>query len=100
MEQSLGNEFKVNIAKCVVIHCSRSTTSQYNYDINHQPLNITDQHPYIGVTVHKSMSWAFHINTVVLKASRTLNLIKRNLHTCSKEVKETAYLTLIRPCLE
>ena len=37
---------------------------------------------------------------IVLKASRTLNFIKQNLHMCPKEVKETAYLTLVRPCLE
>ena len=46
------------------------------------------------------MSWASHITTVVHKASKTLNLIKQGLHMCSKEVKETAYLTLIRKCLE
>ena len=62
--------------------------------------NVTDQHPYLGVTIHKSMSWASHINTIVLKASRTLNFIKRNLYRCSKEVKETAYLALVRPFLE
>ena len=88
-------QMKVNITKCAVIHCSRSSTSQYSYNINHQPLNVTDQHPYLGVTIHKSMSWASHINTIALKASRTLNFIKR-----SKEVKETAYLTFVRPCLE
>ena len=95
-------QMKVNITKCAVIHCSRSRSStlQYTYNINHQPLNVTDQHPYLGVTIHKSMSWASHINTIVLKASRTLNFIKRNLYRCSKKVKETAYLTLVRPCLE
>ena len=36
----------------------------------------------------------------LLKASRTLNFIKRTLYRCSKEVKETAYLTLVRPFLE
>ena len=82
------------------IHCSRLPTLQYSYNINHQPLNVTDQHLYLGVTIHKSMSWASHINTIVLKASKTLNFIKRNLYMCSKEVKETAYLTLVRPCLE
>ena len=70
--------------------------------MNHQPLNIIDQHPYLGVTIHKSMSWASHINTIVLKASRTSNFIKRIfiIIRYSKEVKETAYLTLVRPCLE
>ena len=66
--------------------CSRSTTSQYNYNINYQPLNTTDQHPYLGVTINKFMSWASHINTIVLKASTTLNFIKQNLHVSSKEV--------------
>ena len=94
-------QMKGNITtKCAVIHCSRSTTSQYNYNINHQPLDITDLHPYLGVTIHKSMSWTSHINAIVLKASRTLNFIKRHLHMCPKEVKETAYLTLVRPCFE
>ena len=46
------------------------------------------------------MSWASHINAIVHKASRTLNFIKRNLYLCTKEVKEIAYLTLVRPCLE
>ena len=93
-------QMEVNITKCAVIHCSRSSTLQYSYNINHQPLNVTDQHPYLGVIFHKSMSWASHINTIVLKASRTLNFIKQNLYMCSKEVKEIAYLTLVRPCLE
>ena len=46
------------------------------------------------------MSWASHINTILLEASRILSFINQNLYMCSKEVKETAYLTLIRPCLE
>ena len=54
----------------------------------------------LGVIIHKSMSWASHINAIVHKASRTLNFIKQNLYMCTKEVKETTYLTLIRPCLE
>ena len=71
-----------------------------DYNINHQPLNLTDQHPYLGVIIHKSMSWVSHINAIVHKASRTLNFIKRNLYMCTKEVKETAYLILVRLCLE
>ena len=63
-------QMKGNITKCAVIHCSRSTTSQYNYNINHQPLNITDQHPYLGVTIHKSMSWTSHIKISVFTARK------------------------------
>ena len=91
---------KMNITKYAVIHCSRSSTLQYSYNINHQPLNVTDQHPDLGVTIHKSMSHGHHNYINTIKASKTLNFINQNLYMCSKEVKEAAYLTLVRPCLE
>ena len=34
------------------------------------------------------------------KANRVLGLLKINLYFCSKEVKETAYLSFVRPILE
>jgi hypothetical protein len=33
------------------------------------------------------------------KTNRVLVLLKRNLYFCSKEVKETAYLSFVRPIL-
>ena len=41
-----------------------------------------------------------HISDIVTKASRTLNIIKRNFSKCSSQVKESAYLTMIKPQLE
>ena len=43
---------KVSITKFAVIHCNRSSTLQYKYNINHQPLNVTDQHPYLGSQIY------------------------------------------------
>ena len=34
------------------------------------------------------------------KASRTLNFLKRNLSNTSRQVKESAYLAMVRPQLE
>ena len=64
------------------------------YYIHEHPLNITDQHDYLGVRLHSSMTWSHH------KAIKVLNLIKRTLHKCTKEVNETAYFTLVRPILQ
>ena len=44
--------------------------------------------------------WYYHINSIVNKASRTLNFLKRNLSSCSQIVKESAYFTIVRPILE
>ena len=41
-----------------------------------------------------------HISEIVTKASRTFKFIKHNLRKCSSQVKESAYLTTIRPQLE
>ena len=37
---------------------------------------------------------------IVTKASRTLNFIRHNLSKCSSQVKEPAYLMMVRPQVE
>ena len=41
-----------------------------------------------------------HINNITSSAYRSLGFIKRNLYSCSKPIKQTAYLALVRPRLE
>ena len=50
--------------------------------------------------MNKSMSWSGHIQEIINKANKTLNLVKRILPQCTSSVKETAYITLVRPILE
>ena len=61
---------------------------------------VSDQHTYLGVIIHKSLSWSPHISDIITKASKTLNFITRNLSKRSSQVKESAYLTMVRPQLE
>ena len=46
------------------------------------------------------MLFSSHINNIISKASCVLNLIRRNLSKCSKEIKNIAYLSLVRPILQ
>ena len=90
-----------NVSKCTVIRGTRSLTPfTHDYILNNCTLNVSDQRTYLGVIVHKSLSWSPHILDIITKASRTLNFIKRNLSKCSSQVKESAYLTVVRPQLE
>jgi len=50
--------------------------------------------------LNKTMSFTTHINTTISKASKTLNFVKRNLSSCLKSTKESAYLSLVRSTLE
>ena len=59
-----------------------------------------DMYKYLGIQLNNTLSWNTHIITIVNKATRMLNFIKRNLSKCSDTIKSTAYATLVRPILE
>ena len=46
------------------------------------------------------MRWNTHVSNVCTKANRTLGFLRRNLYSCSQEVKEAAYKGLVRPVLD
>ena len=70
------------------------------YILNDYTINVSDQHTYLGVIIRKSLSWSPHISDIITKVSRTLNFIKCNLSKCVSQVKESAYLMIVRPQLE
>ena len=97
--QSWQMQFNVN--KCVTLRCDRSSQpSSFTYFLDSVPLSCVTKHTYLGVLLTSSMSFSPHINNIVAKASKMLNFIRRNLSKCTKDVKSTAYLSLVRPILE
>ena len=72
----------------------------HDYILNSQIIEVAEQHSYLGIMLNKSLSWSSHISTISSKATRTLNFLKRNLSNCSRKVKESAYLTMVRPQME
>ena len=94
-------QMKFNVSKCVLICCSRSPNLfQYNYQLYDHILDVRDEHLYLGVLSHKSLSWSNHIAKTTAKASQLFNFLRRNLSNCSPSVKASAYLTIVRPVLE
>ena len=55
---------------------------------------------YLGIILHEGMRWLHHIQSICNKANKSLNFLRRNLSKCSINVKENAYLTIVRPLLE
>ena len=47
----------------------------FNYKLNNLDLSTSDQHSYLGVTLHSKLSWSPHINNVAAKANRTIIII-------------------------
>ena len=85
----------------VTLRFTRSPTPcKTTYLINERPLQVMDQHVYLGVKLHCSVSWSHHIQVLLNKATKMLNFANRTLYKCDTKVKATAYTTLIRPTLE
>ena len=55
---------------------------------------------YLGVDISSNISWSSHIDRVVGNANRSLGYIRRNIKSKSKDVRESAYNTIVRPQLE
>ena len=88
--------------KCTVIRI-RATKNQVintTYTLHSQILQTTDSSKYLGVTMSDDLTWQRHVDITTSKANRTLGFIRRNLGECSKQVKVTAYTTMVRPTLE
>ena len=97
--QGWGMSF--NVKKCNIMRITRSRTPITKfYTLGGQILDEVNQAPYLGVLISEELEWAPHINSITSKANSTLGFIRRNLKQCPKDLKELAYMSLVRSKLE
>ena len=98
-EKSWKMEF--HPGKCQVIKVTnKKNIIKGKYTIHGELLESVDSAKYLGVTIHRKLTWNTHITNTVNKANKTLAFIRRNTHQCPKTIKEQCYKTLVRPILE
>ena len=94
-------QMNFNPSKCFI---QTITPKKYykppTYTLCNQPLLQVNSHPYLGVEIDDNLRWNKHIDNISNKANRVLGMLKRNLSNCPKDVKVTAYKTLVRPILD
>ena len=94
-------QLHLNLSKCKAICISnKRSPPSAQYLINNVPLQWVDTFKYLGITINQKLKWDDHSTNAVLKASRMLNLLRRNMRGCSKSAKSKAYTALVRPHLE
>ena len=88
--------------KCISIpkNACVKHVKHYNYTLGDSTLQETDSHPYLGVCITKDLTWNKHIHQITASANHTLAFVRRNLHSYPKNIKTTAYTTLVRTLLE
>ena len=55
---------------------------------------------YLGIQIDNKLDWNKHISTVAARGQSKLAFLNRNLKGCPKKLRDTAYISLIRPALE
>ena len=100
-EWTLTWGIKFNLSKCTILSVSRSRTPLAKfYSLCGVLLSLANEAKYLGVSLSWDMEWAKHIQQVTNSCSSTIALLHRNLSGCPVQLREKAYISLIRSCLE
>ena len=92
---------KFNAKKCNIMRVSRSRKSlQHFYSLGNEVLQEVSDAKYLGIQIDNKLDWNKHISTVAARGQSKLAFLNRNLKGCPKKLRDTAYISLIRPALE
>ena len=88
--------------KCNMMQLTRKRIKKIHasYTLEGTNLENVESIKYLGVTITSDLRWNTHVSNVCTKANRTLGFLRRNLYSCTQEVKEEAYKGLVRPVLD
>ena len=89
-------------SKCKIMRITRKTTHKitYQYTMDHTSLESVQHMKYLGLTISDDLRWNRHVADITVPANKPLRLLRQNLSTCDRRVKEATYFGLVRPLLE
>ena len=91
-------QIEFNRSKCFIMCISKQKNPPTReYVFCNTVLNYVGKHSYLGVTLDTNLRWQCHLQEISSKATKTLNLIKRNFWFCEQD---TLYKALVRPKME
>ena len=92
---------KFNAKKSNIMRVSRSRkTLQHCYSLGSEILQKVSDAKHLGIQIDNKLDWNKHISTVAARGQSKLAFLNRNLKGCPKKLRDTAYISLIRPALE
>ena len=90
-----------NVTNCHTMRISRKKEPVLmDYYIDGQRLSLVKNHPYLGVMLSNYLTWNPHVENIVVKATKSLGFVRRNLYPCSENTTRSAYVTIVRQNLE
>jgi len=69
------------------------------YSMNGQIMQQVTTAKYLGITIHDSLDFTYHIRETVSKANKRLGFLKSNLTKSPLPMKKLAYISLVRSAM-
>ena len=92
---------KFSLERCHVIPVTRNKTiTKTQYILHGQLLETVSQAKCLGITITSDLWWNAYINSISIKANRSLGFLRRNLKVSSIQIKTLACFTVVRPIPE
>ena len=92
---------RFNATKCYKLQMARSKNPHdFDYNLCGHTLDQVKNNPYLGVILNEKLKWQPHVEKISKKANSVLGFLRRNLRHCHASLKETAYVSLVRPILD
>ena len=93
-------QLNLNLTKCKAICISNKCSPPFHkYAINNVLLDWVDTFKYLGVTVGCNLKWKDQVLTSAAKATKILNLLRRNMFHYSKKAQKEHFWLLFAPSL-
>ena len=68
--------------------------------IDHENLECEDSIKYLGVVIHKNLTWNEHIESLIAKVNQRIGLLNRIKYLLPLDARVALYNVLIRPLFD
>jgi hypothetical protein len=83
----------------IIIFSANNQQNDLTFDFNSTLIQTVNTHTHLGVIFSCACKWTKHINTIIERASKQLNILRKSKFKLNRQYLENIYLTFGRPIL-
>ena len=84
----------------IMIFNIRNQQDELSFDFDGIVLNSVNKHKHLGIIISSDCKWKKHIDSLIQRTSKQLNVLRKLKFRLKREYLENIYFTFIRPILE